>query len=129
MSNSLKTNLKNIPELARNLAKTLKGGEVFGLSGPLGSGKTTFVKAVGKALKIKTQITSPTFAIINRFACNIAGNRKYLYHLDLYRTKTKKEIQALGIEEFLGKPQAVVFIEWAEKYKTKLPKNTNWINF
>lgn len=129
MKKSYNLTLSNIPVLAKNIALALKGGEIFALKGQLGSGKTTFVQAVGKELKIKHKITSPTFSLMNRYKVSIAGKTKHLYHLDLYRTETTKEIKALGLMEFLGSSEAIVFIEWAEKMKNILPKKTIWINF
>ena len=122
-------NLIDIAKFAKIIVSDLKGGEVFALKGQLGSGKTTFVQAVGKELKIKHKITSPTFSLMNRYKINIDGQPKHLYHLDLYRTETIKEIKALGLMEFLGSPEAIVFIEWAEKMKKILPKKTIWISF
>jgi tRNA threonylcarbamoyladenosine biosynthesis protein TsaE len=123
--------LNDIPDFAANAVSKLKGGEIFALTGPLGSGKTTFVKAVGKKLKIKRHITSPTFTLMNSFAVKLPANKKqvFIFHLDLYRTKNYKEVKALGITEFWGNPNTVTFIEWADKIKKYLPKKTFFIKF
>ena len=123
------TSLQDIPELAKKTAKTLKGGEIFALTGPLGSGKTTFTQVLGKELKIKHKITSPTFALMNSFPIKLGGKEKHLFHLDLYRTESIKEVKALGVTEFWGKNNCVVIIEWADKIKNILPKKTKWIEF
>lgn len=109
----------------------LKGGEILALVGPLGSGKTTFVKALGKALKIKHKITSPTFTLIHIFSANLPLTKKpvYFYHLDLYRTKNFREIKTLGLEEFWNKPETVTVIEWADKIKNHLPPKTKILTF
>ena len=64
MKQAALVNIKDIPAFANKTASKLKGGEIFALIGPLGSGKTTFVKAVGKELKIKQRITSPTYILL-----------------------------------------------------------------
>ena len=69
-------------ELAVNFAKKLKGGEVLGLKGDLGSGKTTFVQGLAKGLGVKESVTSPTFVILN---LHQAGKGRTLAHFDLYR--------------------------------------------
>jgi tRNA threonylcarbamoyladenosine biosynthesis protein TsaE len=106
------------------LAKEIKGGEVFGLIGELGSGKTTLTKALGKALGIRQTISSPTFVMMQQFE---TPQKLFLYHLDLYRTKNFSEVQSLGITEWWGHPKTVTVIEWADKIKDHLPKNTKLI--
>ena len=127
------TNLESIPALAKTTARQLKGGEIFALVGPLGSGKTTFVKAMGRQLKIKHNIPSPTFILLQAFETKLpasGGKKKILfYHLDLYRTQSFKEVKNLGLGEFWGKPNTLTFIEWADKIKRHLPKKTQIIRF
>ncbi len=127
---SQKTTLNDIPKLAKHIAKNLRGGEIFALVGQLGSGKTTFVKALGKQLKIKHVIPSPTFILLQGFEAKVKNRKKILfYHLDLYRIKNFKEAKALGLTEFWGRPETVSLIEWANKIKTHLPKKTRIIKF
>ena len=130
MTKEQKTTLKNIPDLAKSIAKNLKGGEVFALTGPLGAGKTTFVKTVAKELKLRKKITSPTFVIMNVFPVRIKNKNNFLFlHLDLYRTKSFREIKSLGLTELWGQKNTVTFIEWADKIKRHWPKNINVIKF
>ena len=124
MSKLIQANIQQTSELAKTIAKNLKGGEIFALVGPLGSGKTTLVKKVGQQLKISKKITSPTFALMHRFQAGKKNKKFFVYHLDLYRTNSYKEVEALGITEFWGKPDSVTFIEWADKIKKYLPKKT-----
>lgn len=123
--------LDEIPSLAKQVAKTLRGGEIFALIGTLGSGKTTFVKALGKELKIKHKITSPTFALMHAFPLPKKNKRPglTLYHLDLYRTKNFREVTALGLLEIWGRKDTLTFIEWADKIKRHLPKKTKILKF
>lgn len=123
------TSLGKIPELARNTALGLKGGEIFGLFGQLGAGKTTFVKAVGKELKVRQRITSPTFNLLNSYPVKLKNKNILLYHLDLYRTGGYLEAKNLGLCEFWGKKHTITFIEWADKIKKYLPAKTQIIKF
>lgn len=111
--------------IAEKLAKTLKPGDIIALSGNLGSGKTTFTKGIGKGLSVKdsNRINSPTFVLIKEYNGKIP-----LYHLDLYRLETLKEIENLAIEEYIY-GHGVTVIEWAEKIKHLLPKNCIRIRF
>ena len=131
MEKVLNVSLDEIPIIAKDVTKTLKGGEIFALVGALGSGKTAFVKAVGKNLKLKHLITSPSFALLHAFPIKLksSGEKIMLYHLDLYRTKSFKEAAALGLTEFWGRPNTVTFIEWADKIKKHLPAKTKIIKF
>lgn len=129
--NNYKASHKNLKFLAGAVAKNLRGGEVLGLIGNLGAGKTTFTQHLGKNLKVKRKITSPTFTIMNEFSGYLQkrGKKITIYHLDLYRTKSFKEVAALGITEEWQKPNQVTVIEWANKIKSRLPQNTIIINF
>lgn len=130
MGQTLTVNISEVPKLATKISGSLKGGEIFGLLGPLGAGKTTFAKALGKRLGIKHNITSPTFTLLHCFPARLKSKKSILlYHLDLYRTKNFKEVKALGLTEFWGKPNTVALIEWADKIKKYLPKKTKLIKF
>ena len=99
-----------------SLAKFVKPGMIFCLTGNLGAGKTTLVQGLAKGLKVKkTAVNSPTFVLMN-----IYEGRLPIYHFDLYRLDNKKEIALLGYEEFLfGDGLAVV--EWSEKLGSLMP--------
>lgn len=104
------------------------------LSGNLGSGKTTFIQGLAKGLGIKQRIISPTFILMReyttKFKCQMP-NVKTFYHIDFYRLEkdVESELRNLGIEEIWGKRENIVAIEWAEKVKSVLPKNTIWVVF
>lgn len=122
--------LKDARLLAKRLSKRLKGGEILGLVGPLGSGKTVFAKALAKGLKVRQKVASPTFTLMHPFPARLANKKPItLYHLDLYRTKTFREVKALGITEAWGKKNTVTLIEWADKIRKYLPKKTFYIQF
>ncbi|MBI4050662.1 MAG: tRNA (adenosine(37)-N6)-threonylcarbamoyltransferase complex ATPase subunit type 1 TsaE [Candidatus Doudnabacteria bacterium] len=113
-------------KLAASLAKKLKGGGILALYGPLGSGKTTFVKGLTRALGIKSRIISPTFVIIGKYPLAQAHT---FYHFDLYRLKNTKELEELGFSEIISGKKAVVAIEWPGKVKKLLPKKTIRLQF
>lgn len=105
-----KHTVKNIEEtyaLAKQIASTLKGGEVILLSGDLGAGKTTFTKGLAKALGIDDEVTSPTFTILNVYE----DGRLKLNHLDMYRVESADELAELGIEDCFD-DDSVTVIEW-----------------
>lgn len=106
---------------AQNLGCKAQPGEVYCLSGDLGSGKTVFAKGFAIGLGINDNITSPTFTIINHYY-----GRLQLYHFDLYRIKSVEEMYDLGFEEyFYG--NGVCLIEWAEIMEQIIPDDSVWI--
>lgn len=109
---------------AKAFAGKLKAGDVVALSGELGSGKTTFVKgvALGLGLRDADEVKSPTFTILHVYPARIP-----LYHVDLYRLDHAAEIAAIGFEEWVENPGAIVCVEWAEKAKDLLPAGTHWV--
>jgi len=98
-----------------------KKGLIFAFSGDLGSGKTTFIQGFLKGLGVKNKVTSPTFVIMKHYKC--------AYHIDCYRLRKPAELTNLGFKEFLNKPKSIFLIEWAEKIKRILPKDTIWLEF
>ncbi|MEK7143172.1 MAG: tRNA (adenosine(37)-N6)-threonylcarbamoyltransferase complex ATPase subunit type 1 TsaE [Patescibacteria group bacterium] len=116
-------------EYGRQFAKKLKGGEVIGLKGELGSGKTTFIKGLAKGLKIQEIITSPTFVILKTYPAKIGQKKIKLAHLDCYRLKSIQDAKSIGIEDYLGRKDTIVVIEWPEKISKILPKNIINIHF
>lgn len=120
--------VKETNKIAFNLAKkALKSRKPFiiGLEGNLGSGKTTFTQGFAKGLGIKERILSPTFVILKRFKIK----NKNFYHIDCYRIKNPKEILDLGFKEIVNNPKNIVAIEWADKIKRIMPKDTLWLKF
>ena len=111
-------------KIAKSLALEGKN-RVYALVGDLGVGKTTFVRAFLQALGVKSRITSPTFLIIRSY-----GN---IYHIDCYRIDKPSELVKLGFKEILNPPAGgknnVILIEWADRVRKLLPKNTQWIYF
>ncbi len=99
--------------LGARLGTTLVGGEILLLDGPLGAGKTVFVKGLAGALGIDAdEVTSPSFTLVNRYD----AGRLTLYHLDLYRLPAgASAAHAVDLDELLADERAVIVIEWAER--------------
>ncbi len=127
MKKIITTSEKETFDLAKKLAKDFKGGEIIGLTGNLGAGKTVFTKGIAKRLGINENINSPTFVIMKIYNTNFK-NIKLLIHIDAYRLKSSEELKAIGIDEYFNRSDVVMVIEWAEKIKKILPQNTKFIN-
>ncbi len=84
------------------------------LRGDLGAGKTTLVKGIAAALGAAEaeDVTSPTFTLVQEYV----GKKVRLFHLDLYRLETEREFLTLGLEEMVEMPDALVLVEWGEKF-------------
>lgn len=108
-------NLEDTKLYATQLVKGLKGGEFFILTGELGTGKTTLVKLVARALGVKKNVVSPTFTLMQSYATK-HPKIKILHHLDLYRLKQEEELAELGLEEIINQPQTIIFVEWGERF-------------
>ncbi len=123
----LTTNPAQTKKLGKSLAqKALKSSSrkrafVVGLGGELGSGKTTFLQGFASGLGIRGRVLSPTFIIIRRL--------KNFYHIDCYRIQRPKELLDLGFKKIVDNPQNIIAIEWADRVKKILPKNTVMVKF
>jgi tRNA threonylcarbamoyladenosine biosynthesis protein TsaE len=100
--------------LGRELAPMLKDARMVILRGDLGAGKTTLVKGIAAGLQAASQddITSPTFTLVHEFR----GPEITLYHVDLYRIETERELETLGLDELFAEEGNVVLLEWGEKF-------------
>ncbi len=110
-------------ELGKQFAARLKPGDVVALYGDLGAGKTEFVKGICYYFHVTEIVSSPTFTIINRYEGEDAAHHHVtLYHIDLYRIQSPKELEEIGLAECTEEEQAIKLIEWAEKANGTLPK-------
>jgi tRNA threonylcarbamoyladenosine biosynthesis protein TsaE len=99
--------------LASKVARALVPGDVVVLSGEVGAGKTTFVRAAALALGVTERVTSPTYQLARGYEGLIDGRRVVVNHMDLYRLEGIEDRDALELDDYLD-PEAVTFIEWAE---------------
>jgi len=103
-------------KLGKRLGRHLKPGDVLGLIGDLGSGKTTLTRGIAQGLAVEEDgVSSPSFVLIKEYKGKIP-----LYHFDLYRLDKLSDIGSLGVDEYLF-DNGVCVIEWAEKMKMLLP--------
>lgn len=92
----------------------LPAPKLYVLRGDLGAGKTTLVKGIAAALRAAEteDVTSPTFTLVHEYR----GQKTRLFHLDLYRLETERELATLGLEEMSEEPDALILVEWGEKF-------------
>jgi tRNA threonylcarbamoyladenosine biosynthesis protein TsaE len=99
-------------ELGKQIGVQLRGGEILLLDGPLGAGKTIFVKGLAAGLDVDAEeVTSPSFTLVNPY-----DGRLPLFHIDLYRLDAgASAAHAVDLDELITNEQAVIVIEWAER--------------
>ena len=127
---------------AKEIAESVKSGDVIGLVGELGAGKTTFVQFFAKALGVTARVNSPTFLVMRVYPVvrrkqsavrqknlRLTSYDLRLVHIDAYRLRSGEELEALGATEYIGAPGTITVIEWADRVKKILPKKTQWIYF
>lgn len=119
-------------ELSETLLTNTTGSKVFGLSGDLGAGKTTFSKCVARELGVQETVTSPTFGIQKQYKITNPRFTEYFtefVHIDAYRIEDIKETESLRFAELFQKSNTLIFIEWPEKIAEILPKDTIVLSF
>ncbi len=99
---------------------------VFAFDGPMGAGKTTFIRQLCADLGSEDIVNSPTFAIVNVYDYPTDGGKREIYHFDCYRIKDVREALDFGAEEYLYSGE-YCFIEWPENIEQILPENTVWV--
>ena len=136
---------KSLTELkheATKLTSTLRGGEMIGLIGPLGAGKTTFVQFAAEALGVKQPITSPTFTLLQIYPMATSGIEsrtsnfefRFLIHIDCYRLSDTnpeqawQELLSIGLEDWLDRKDAIIMIEWADRLPNAIQKKMTLIS-
>ena len=104
------------------MAKQWDSPGVIALVGPMGAGKTHFVKGFAKGLGYPGEVTSPTFSIVQEYH----GGKWTMFHFDLYRMKQAEELLVLGWDDYLEQ-DAVVLVEWADLFPELMPENLSLV--
>lgn len=99
----------------REFATRLHRGDIVALSGQLGAGKTEFMRGIAEYFNCDDQLSSPTFPIFNIYEGSLDGEEVTLYHFDLYRIQSPRELDALGFDEYLSSGYLSV-VEWADRF-------------
>ncbi len=117
-------------ELGKIYAKTLGRNSVTGLFGDLGSGKTGFVKGICSYFNVRDTVSSPTFIIVNEYSGYYKNDKSEIdiFHFDLYRLKSLKELSEIGFENYLN-GKSICLIEWADLAKQYLRGGMTEVHF
>ena len=101
-------------QLGKTLAQKLRPGTIVLLRGDLGAGKTTLAKGIAEGFHAASaeDVTSPTFTLIHEYR----GPAVTLYHIDLYRIDTQRELDTLALDDLM-EPKNILLIEWGEKFE------------
>jgi tRNA threonylcarbamoyladenosine biosynthesis protein TsaE len=124
-------NEKETLDFATKYAQNLKPGEIIGLIGDLGAGKTIFTKGLAQGLGINQNISSPTFNIMRLYEIRdnaVNPDIKKFCHIDAYRVENEFEIIDIGAEDYIGQKDTVTIVEWADNIRDILPGRTTIIN-
>lgn len=99
----------------RELSTVLHSGHLVVLRGNLGAGKTTLVKGIAEGFRAAPEenVTSPTFNLVHEYR----GPNVTIFHIDLYRIDTERELMTLGIDDLRSEPGALLLVEWGEKFE------------
>ena len=102
--------------VGHQIADWLRSGEMIVLRGDLGAGKTTLVKGIAETFHaaLKEDVTSPTFTLVHEYR----GAEVTLFHIDLYRINTERELLTLGIDDLRSEPGSILLVEWGEKFES-----------
>jgi tRNA threonylcarbamoyladenosine biosynthesis protein TsaE len=107
----------------RELAASLRAGDVVALCGQLGAGKTQATKGILAGLGSQAAVTSPTFTLVHEYT----DGRLPVFHFDFYRMDSAEEVLTVGWDDILDEP-GVVIIEWADLFPELLPPHTRWFH-
>ena len=112
--------LNEIAQAAQAFIDAMDGRRIFAFYGAMGAGKTTFIRALCRALGVEDTVTSPTFAIVNEYA---TSEGEPIYHFDFYRIRRLSEAYDMGCEESFQSGH-LCLIEWPELVEDALPEET-----
>jgi tRNA threonylcarbamoyladenosine biosynthesis protein TsaE len=107
--------------LGMRLGALLPRRAVVALHGPLGAGKTSFARGVGRGWGAEQLLRSPTFTLVQEH--HREKDDATLYHIDLYRIEHEQDLASLGLDEIMDDDNALVMIEWPERAPNSIPRN------
>ena len=100
----------------------LEKGDIVALKGPLGAGKTCFVKGIARGLGVEEEVTSPTYTIVSEYeAFPSTESPAVMYHIDAYRLKGNDDFSAIGGEDIIF-ADGISLIEWSERIEDFIPQ-------
>jgi tRNA threonylcarbamoyladenosine biosynthesis protein TsaE len=108
----------------RTRGQQARQGDVFALTGDLGTGKTQFVKGFVAGLGSRAEVTSPTFVLVHEYT----DGRVPVYHFDFYRIENREALLRLGLDDYVFS-DGVSLIEWADRYSDLIPEHAQWLSF
>lgn len=109
-------------ELGRKLGQRLRPGDLLGLQGDLGAGKTTLTQGIAEGWGSADAVSSPTFVMVNLYR---AEDGTPLYHMDAYRIESLPEAEQIGLDDMLA--EGALILEWPERIEALLPKERIWM--
>jgi tRNA threonylcarbamoyladenosine biosynthesis protein TsaE len=108
--------------IGRQIALTLRAGDIVALQGELGAGKTNLVKGIVAGLGSASGVTSPTFTIVHEYS----GGRVPVYHFDFFRVEDSRAAARLALDDYFFS-DGVSLIEWANRFPELIPGEARWI--
>ena len=115
--------LDQLAAFAREFVSRVRPGSVIALRGPMGAGKTTFVRALVAAFGADDWVSSPTFQLLHHYV----SPQGPIYHFDLYRLTSQASFLSMDFLEYMTRPDAVVLIEWPDIIEDLLPAHTIFV--
>lgn len=109
-------------KIAAEFARYIKNGDCIAFVGGMGMGKTAFVRGLSAGMKLKGEVCSPTFSLVNEYRSDATT----LYHFDMYRITSMDDLYSTGFFDYLD-TDAVLAVEWSENITYALPENTIFI--
>ena len=112
--------------VGHTLSTVLEPGQMIILRGDLGAGKTTLVKGIAEGFNaaLQEEVTSPTFTLVHEYR----GPTVTLFHIDLYRIDSERELATLGIEDLRLEPGSILLIEWGQKFEQLVTESNGEIS-
>ena len=115
--------LQQLPQTAEIFWKVAANARIIAFHGDIGSGKTTFIRALCDVRKVKDVVGSPSFSIINEYFFLEIGKQRKIFHIDLYRLKDEQEAVQACVEDCLYSDH-ICLVEWPDKIPSLLPEDT-----